>query len=44
MVLLQRRLVLWRLNEEASLMGIEWSCYRIGQFKGGMVMLQRWSV
>ena len=31
--------------EEASLMGIEWSCYRGGQFKGGrIVMLQRWSV
>ena len=28
-----------------SLMEGEWSCYRVGQFNGGrMVMFRRWSV
>ena len=33
------------LQEVASLIEGEWSCYKGGQFNGGrMVMLQRWSV
>ena len=40
--------VQWRENdhvrEAASLIEGEWSCYGGGQFKGGRMVLQRWSV
>ena len=48
MVMLQRWSVQWRENhhvrEAASLIEGEWSSYGGGQFKGGRMVLQRWSV
>ena len=49
MVMLQRLSVLRRENDHVrevqTLMEGEWSCYRVGQFKGGrMVMLRRLSL
>ena len=48
MVMLRRWSVQWRENdhvrEAASLIEGECPCYRGGQFKGGRMVLQRWSV
>ena len=48
MVMLRRWSVQWRENDHiraaASLIEGAWSCYGGGQFKGGRMVLQRWSI
>ena len=48
MVMLRRWSVQWRENdharEAASLIEGAWSCYGGGQFKGGRMLLQKWSI
>ena len=48
MVMLRRWSVQWRENDHiraaASLIEGAWSCYGGGQFKGGRMALQRWSI